>query len=518
MERKLNAADLMICNEIEPMCIAGIFGGLDSGVTESADSIFLESACFNPTSVRRTARRHGLNTDSSFRFERGVDPNGCMYALKLAALMVKELAGGEICGEPVDIYPSPVAPYPVELSYDEITCLLGIEIPAETVDSILASLEIEITGRSADGKTLSLAVPTYRVDVRRPCDIIEDLLRIYGYNNVPMTTTVHSSLAYKTLTDRADDMMKTVAEQLTAAGFNEILNNSLTAEAYYQGLETMPAEHCVKLLNPLSQDLNVMRQSLLFGGLEAIAHNVNRRSEDLSFYEFGNVYFLDPGLEPTADRPLAPYSEGSRIALWMTGNSRKGNWTHPAEEATAYDLRAHIDNIFARLGITRRELSFKPVADEIFATALSVSTRSGKQLGRLGIVRPDVARRCEVRQTVFFAEFDWKALVALAVKRNVTYTPLPKTHPVKRDLSLLIDSSVSMADIEQVVHESERNILREVALFDVYEGKNLPAGKKSYAISLILQDNEKTLQDKYIDQVMSRIIGNLEKKLGAQLR
>ncbi len=518
VERKLNAADLMICNEIEPMCIAGVFGGLDSGVTESADSIFLESACFNPTSVRRTARRHGLNTDSSFRFERGVDPNGCMYALKLAALMVKELAGGEICGEPVDIYPSPVAPYPVELSYDEITRLLGIEIPAETVDSILASLEIEITGRSADGKTLSLAVPTYRVDVRRPCDIIEDLLRIYGYNNVPMTTTVHSSLAYKTLTDRADDMMKTVAEKLTATGFNEILNNSLTAEAYYQGLETMPAEHCVKLLNPLSQDLNVMRQSLLFGGLEAIAHNVNRRSEDLSFYEFGNVYFLDPGLEPTADRPLAPYSEGSRIALWMTGNSRKGNWTHPAEEATAYDLRAHIDNIFARLGITRRELSFKPVADEIFATALSVSTRSGKQLGRLGIVRPDVARRCEVRQTVFFAEFDWKALVALAVKRNVTYTPLPKTHPVKRDLSLLIDSSVSMADIEQVVHESERNILREVALFDVYEGKNLPAGKKSYAISLILQDNEKTLQDKYIDQVMSRIIGNLEKKLGAQLR
>ncbi len=518
VERKLNAADLMICNESDPMCIAGVFGGLDSGVTETATSIFLESACFNPTSVRRTARRHGLSTDSSFRFERGVDPNGCMYALKLAALMIKDLAGGEICGEPVDIYPAPVAPYSVEMTYDEITRLIGIEIPAATVDAILRSLEIEITHRSDDGKTLSLAVPTYRVDVRRPCDVIEDLLRIYGYNNVPMTTTVHSSLSYKSLTDEADDLMKTVAEQLSAAGFNEILNNSLTAEAYYQELESMPADHCVKLLNPLSQDLNVMRQTLLFGGLESIAHNVNRRLEDLLFYEFGNVYFRNPQIEPTADRPLAPYSEGSRLAIWMTGCSRKASWSHSAEEATFYDLRAHVENIFARLGITMRELAYTSVSDEIFAAALSVATRSGKQLGRLGIVRPDIAKRCDVRQTVFFAELDWKALVALAVKRNVTYAPLPKTHPVKRDLSLLIDASVTMADIERVVRESERNLLRDVSLFDVYEGKNLPAGKKSYAISMLLQDNEKTLQDKYIDQVMNRIISNLEKKLGAQLR
>ncbi len=518
VERKLNAADLMICNESDPMCIAGVFGGLDSGVTETATSIFLESACFNPTSVRRTARRHGLSTDSSFRFERGVDPNGCKYALKLAALMIKDLAGGEICGEPVDIYPAPVAPYSVEMTYDEITRLIGIEIPAATVDAILRSLEIEITHRSDDGKTLSLAVPTYRVDVRRPCDVIEDLLRIYGYNNVPMTTTVHSSLSYKSLTDEADDLMKTVAEQLSAAGFNEILNNSLTAEAYYQELESMPADHCVKLLNPLSQDLNVMRQTLLFGGLESIAHNVNRRLEDLLFYEFGNVYFRNPQIEPTADRPLAPYSEGSRLAIWMTGCSRKASWSHSAEEATFYDLRAHVENIFARLGITMRELAYTSVSDEIFAAALSVATRSGKQLGRLGIVRPDIAKRCDVRQTVFFAELDWKALVALAVKRNVTYAPLPKTHPVKRDLSLLIDASVTMADIERVVRESERNLLRDVSLFDVYEGKNLPAGKKSYAISMLLQDNEKTLQDKYIDQVMNRIISNLEKKLGAQLR
>lgn len=518
VERKLDSADLMICSETRPMCIAGVFGGLDSGVTESTASIFLESACFNPTSVRRTARRHGLNTDSSFRFERGVDPNGCMYALKLAALMVKELAGGEICGEPIDIYPEPVAPYQVELSYEEITRLLGIEIPSATVDSILKSLEIDITGRSADGRTLSLAVPTYRVDVRRPCDVIEDILRIYGYNNVPMIDTVHSSLSYKTLTDEADDLMKTIAEQLTAEGFNEILNNSLTAESYYEGLTEMPADRCVKLLNPLSQDLNVMRQTLLFGGLESIAHNVNRRSEDLMFYEFGNVYSRDPQKQPTVEQPLAPYSEGARIALWLTGNVRRGNWAHASEEATVYDLRAYVDNIFARLGITAKELSLKTVSDELLAVALSVDTRSGKHLGSLGIVRPEIARRCDARQTVFFAEFDWKALVALAVKRNVSYTPLPKTHPVKRDLSLLIDSSVTMADIEKTVREAERNILRDVALFDVYEGKNLPAGKKSYAISLILQDNEKTLQDKYIDQVMNRIIASLENKLGAQLR
>lgn len=517
VERKLDAADLMICNESEPMCIAGVFGGLDSGVTEEATSVFIESACFNPTSVRRTARRHGLSTDSSFRFERGVDPNGCMYALKIAALMIKELAGGEICGAPVDIYPEPVAPYPVELGYDDITNLIGVEIPEQTVDSILASLEIAITGRTGDGR-MKLAVPTYRVDVRRPCDVIEDVLRIYGFNNVPMNTTVHSSLSYKTLTDEADDLAKTVSEQLTACGFNEILNNSLTAAAYYDGLTVWPADRCVRLLNPLSQDLNVMRQTLLFGGLESIAHNVNRRAEDLLFYEFGNVYFRDPALESTAGRPLAPYSEGSRLAIWLTGNSRRGNWTHAAEPATVYDLKAYVENIFVRLGLSGRELSYTAMSDEIFGTALSVATRSGKQLGALGIVRPEIARRCDVRQEVFYAELDWKALVELAVKRNVSYAPLPKTHPVKRDLSLLIDSSVTMADIERVVRESERHLLRDVTLFDVYEGKNLPAGKKSYAISLILQDNEKTLQDKYIDQVMSRIIANLEKKLGASLR
>lgn len=518
VEHKLDSADLMICNQDEPMCIAGVFGGLDSGVTESADSIFLESACFNPTSVRRTARRHGLNTDSSFRFERGVDPNGCMYALKLAALMVKELAGGEICGEPVDFYPTPVAPWPVTLSYDDVTRLIGHKIDDETIDSILRSLEINIAGRSDDGRVLSLEVPTYRFDVRRPCDVIEDILRIYGYNTVPMITTVHSTLSYKTPTDTDDDLVKTISEQLTACGFNEILNNSLTSKSYYEGLQTYPADHCVEMLNPLSQDLNVMRQTLLFGVLESVAHNINRRLEDLLFYEFGNVYSRNPQVEPSAERPLAPFTEKARIALCITGNSRKGNWSRQAEEATFYDLRAYVDNIFARLGLKQSELMFENAPDDIFAAALAASTRSGKLLGKLGIIRPEIAAKCEVKQTVFYAELDWKALVDISIKRNVTYTPLPKTHPVKRDLSLLIDSSVSMADIERIVRESERHLLREVSLFDVYEGKNLPAGKKSYAISMVLQDDEKTLQDKYIDQVMNRIITNLQQKAGAQLR
>lgn len=518
VERKLNAADLMICNEREPMCIAGVFGGLDSGVTDGTTSVFLESACFNPTSVRRTARRHGLSTDSSFRFERGVDPNGCVYALKLAALLVKELAGGEICGDIVDIYPETVEPYPVELSYKRLNSLAGDDIARDTVDSILASLEIEIKERRDGGETLELAVPTYRVDVRRDCDVIEDVLRIYGYNNIPMPGAVKSSLSYKSATDFADDLTKTISEQLTAMGFNEILNNSLTAEAYYKDLATYSADNCVRLLNPLSQDLNVMRQTLLFGGLESIAHNVNRRSADLRFYEFGNVYHFNPEAVSTPEAPLTPYSEGKRLALWLTGDIRRATWSAPAAEATFYDLRAYVDAIMSRLGLSRRSLSFEPYNDDIFAAALRVATRSGKQLGALGIVRPDIAARADVSRPVFYCELDWAALVNLAAGCDVKYAPLPKTQPVKRDLSLLIDSSVSLADIEKIVRDSERKLLRSVELFDVYEGKNLPAGKKSYAISMTLQDDEKTLQDKHIDQIMNKIIANLKNNLGAELR
>ena len=516
VERKLDAADLMICNATEPMCIAGVFGGLDSGVTEQATSIFLESACFHPTRVRKTARRHGLNTDSSFRFERGVDPNGCMYALKLAALMVKELAGGKIVGQLVDVYPNVINPAEVTLETAYMDALIGKHLPDADVDTILNALEMQTVAKT-DAKR-DLLVPTYRVDVTRPCDVVEDVLRIYGYNNVEMPMELHASLSYKTATDAADDLRRLVSEQLTAAGFNEVLNNSLTAQAYYEGLEHFPADHCVKLLNPLSQDLNVMRQTLLFGGLENLAHNINRKSKDLCFYESGNVYFLNPQAESTAERPLAPYSQASRFALWMTGDVRRANWALPAEPATFYHLKAHVANILARLGITDREITVTAGHSQLLSSMMTIATRSGKQLGVMGIVDKGVARKCEVKQPVFFAELDWDALSALALKKSVTFADLPKTQPVKRDLALLVDTAVTMADIEAVVRDSERKLLRSVELFDVYEGDKLPAGKKSYAITMTIQDNEKTLNDKAIDAVMAKITANLAKKVGAELR
>lgn len=516
VEHKLDVADLMICNSNEPMCIAGVFGGLDSGVTETTTSIFLESAYFNPTSVRKTARRHTLSTDSSFRFERGVDPNGTLYVLKLAALMVKELAGGEICGNVIDIYPEEIKPFPVTLSYEKLNALVGKEIAPDAVDSILRSLEIEIKARR-DGE-VDLLVPTYRVDVQRPCDVIEDVLRIYGYNNIEISKTLQSSLSFKGFADQANDLRELISQQLTATGFNEIMNNSLTAEAYYEGLASYPAENCVKLLNPLSNDLNVMRQTLLFGGLESAAHNINRKSGDLSMYEFGNVYFFNPAVESTKESPLAPYSESSRLALWLTGAIRTGNWGRAEEAATFYDLKAIVANVIARLGISERELQLAAGNNAVFAASLKISTRAGKELGEMGIVAKPLLKKFDIRQDLFFAELDWNALVKLALKKKVTYTPLPKTLPVKRDLALLIDKAVTMEQIEAVVRESERRLLKEISLFDVYEGKNLPEGKKSYAIAITIQDDEKTLQDKQIEAVMNKIITNLEKRLGATLR
>lgn len=517
VERKLSDADLMICDAAKPMCIAGVFGGLNSGVTEQTTDIFLESAYFNPTRIRRSARRHGLSTDASFRYERGLDPNATLYALKLAALMVKELAGGEICGEPVDIYPEPVAAFKVDFSLDYLRRLVGKEIPEETVNSILRSLEIETTGR--DGDTLHLLVPTYRVDVQRPCDVVEDILRIYGYNNVEINDTVHSALQLTTIANESDDLTRLISDQLTGAGFHEILNNSLTAEAYYADLKAYPADHCVKLLNPLSNDLNVMRQTLLFGGLESIAHNVNRRADSLAFYEFGNVYSMRPDVESTAEAPLAPYSEGARLALWLTGNASRGNWSVAAREATFFDLKGHVANIFARLGISEREITIaKGEGCDIFSAYLTIATRSGKQLGEMGLVSKAVLAKADVRQPVVYAQLDWDALVRLALKKKVEFTPLPKTLPVKRDLALLLDKGVTMAQVEATVRESERKLLRSVELFDVYEGKNLPEGKKSYAISMTLQDDERTLQDKQIDATMAKIIKILQTRLGAELR
>lgn len=521
VERTLHERDLMICNAEEPMCLAGVFGGLDSGVTESATDIFLESACFNPTTIRKAARRHGLNTDASFRYERGVDPNGCMYALMVAAKMVVELAGGEICGPAVDLYPNPVERRAVELSFRQINDLIGAEIPADIVRRILAALEIEI--ESENNGTMILRIPTYRVDVTRPCDVIEEILRIYGYNNIAFTDHVNSSLSYKTRTDLANSLTRKLMDRLAAQGFYEILNNSLTSTSYYpEGAEgvTYAIENCVKLLNPLSSDLGVMRQTLLFGGLEVISHNVNRKNGDLMLVESGNVYSFDPSVESTVEQPLAPYSEASRIAFWLTGNVRGASWLGAAEPATVYHLRAYVEGALQTLGLDASKLQIAVAADrkDIFSTALTLSTRSGKPLGYMGILNPALTAKFDIERPVMFAELDRDAIVKFVEKHNVTFTPVAKTQPVRRDLALLLDSTVSFAQVQEVVAKSERKLLRSVDLFDVYEGKNLPVGKKSYAITMVLQDPEKTLQDKQIDAVMSKIINNLKKELGAELR
>lgn len=521
VERTLDAADLMICDgNKRPMCIAGVFGGLDSGVTEQTTSVFLESACFNATSVRRTARRHGLSTDASFRYERGLDANGCIYILKVAALMVKTLAGGTIVGEIQDVYPEKVHRPRVLLETEYMDSLIGQKVPSTAVDAILEALEVETLERHGDASNPTsrlLAVPTYRVDVTRPCDVVEDILRIYGYNKIEMPLQVRSSLSYKSTTDAAADMQRVVANQLSGAGFREILNNSLTAVSYYQDDEP---ERCVRLLNPLSQDLAVMRRTLLYGGLESIEHNVNRKSKDLAMYEFGNVYFYDGSRESTVEAPLRPFSQGARLALWLTGDSRVASWQAPALEASFYDLRAYVDNILRHLGFDVARDIVYAVAEpsKLFAAAMDVATRKGKNLGILGIVSRAACGKCDLKVPVFFAELDWDALTNAAQKLGITYYDLPKTQAVKRDLALLIDTSVTMADIEKVVKDSEKKILRDVTLFDVYEGDKLPEGKKSYAITLTLRDDEKTLQDKYIDNVMNRIIANLRNRLGAELR
>ena len=516
VERSLSDRDLMICNEKEGMCIAGVFGGLKSGVTEQTTDVFLESAYFSAMWVRKTARRHGLNTDSSFRFERGADPNNLIYVLKRAALLVKELAGGKITGEIVDVYPNKIDNFRVELSYDRLNSLVGKVIPQDMVKSILSSLEIEILDEK-DG-VLTLSVPTYRVDVQRDVDVIEDILRIYGYNNVEFTDSVHSNLSYKTMTDENHRLYNLIAEQLTGCGFNEIMNNSLTKSAYYTSLTTYPEKNCVPLLNPLSNDLNVMRQTLLFGGLESLAYNINRRRPDLKFYEFGNCYNYDADAD-TSKNVLASYSEAQHLGLWITGNRVSGSWAHPDEKSSVFELKGYVENIFARLGVDMKKLQFSQISDDIFDVALVYTMRNGgKILAKFGLVSKKILKSFDIETGVSYAEMNWTLLVKEAVKNKVTFSEISKFPPVKRDLALLVDTSVQFAEIEKVAYDTERRLLKDVYLFDVYEGKNLESGKKSYAVSFILQDETKTLNDKQIESIMNRIIANLQQKLNAKLR
>ncbi|MBD5346856.1 MAG: phenylalanine--tRNA ligase subunit beta [Bacteroides sp.] len=516
VERKLDARDLMICSENAPMCIAGVFGGLDSGVTEQTTDVFIESAYFNPTSIRKTARRHGLSTDASFRYERGTDPSITLDVAKIAAMLIKEIAGGEICGEPVDIYPEPIKPAVVELSYDYTDRLIGKKIPHDTIDAIAESLEMAVTAR--DDNSITLIIPTYRVDVTRPCDVVEDILRIYGYNNVEISDRLRGSLSFKSDVDSDRRLRNIVADRLSAMGFNEILNNSLTSTDYYTDLPGYPADECVALLNPLSRDLGVMRQTLLFGGLESLAHNINRGAKGLMMYEFGNVYSRKPDAEITAENPLAPFREGARLALWMSGSMRQANWLRPEAEATVFDLKTIVAGILAVLGISDREVTMTPASNPLYAASLDILTRSGKLLGTLGILSKAVARLGGVKQETLFAELNWDALSTLARKKSVSFSPLPKTLPVRRDLALLLDSAVTMAQVEATVRQAGGKLLRSIDLFDVYEGEHLSEGKKSYAIAVTLRDDEKTLVDRQIEAVMEKIVASLNKRLGAQLR
>ena len=515
VERKLNEHDLMICNKDEAMCIAGVFGGLDSGSTEATKDVFLESAYFHPTWVRKTARRHGLNTDASFRFERGIDPNATIYCLKLAALMVKELAGGTISSEIKDVCAAPAKDFRVELSYNKINNLIGKVIPTETVKSIANSLEMKIVTETAEGLTLD--VPPYRVDVQRDCDVVEDILRIYGYNNVEIPTTLKSSLTTKGENDKSNKLQNLVAEQLVGCGFNEILNNSLTRAAYYDGLESYPAKRLVMLMNPLSTDLNAMRQTLLFGGLESIAHNTNRKNADLKFFEFGNCYYYHAEKKNT-EKPLAAYSEDYHLSLWVTGKKVSNSWAHTDEDTSVYQLKAYVENIFTRLGISMRDLVVGNLTDDIYATALSVQTRGGKRLATFGVVTKKLLKVFDINNAVYYADFNWKELLKTIKNVKIGYKELSKYPAVKRDLALLIDKKIQFAEIEKIAYETEKKLLKEVALFDVYEGKNLEPGKKSYAVSFLLQDENATLNDKQIDKIMSKLIANLENKLGAKLR
>lgn len=514
-ERKLHERDLMICNAEEGMCIAGVFGGMDAGVTENTTDVFLESAYFNPTWVRKTARRHLLNTDSSFRFERGLDPNNTLYALKRAALLIQETAGGTIEGAIRDIYPVEAPQPKVELNLRKVNSLIGKEISTATIKSILSSLDIVV--ESETEQALQLSIPTYRVDVLRDVDVIEEILRIYGYNNIEISDSLKSNLSNETDTDRKHELQTLISGQLSAHGFNEIMNNSLTQKAYYVASEVYPVSNNVNLLNPLSGDLNVMRQTLLYGGLENIIHNANRKHADLNLYEFGNCYSYDAD-KTDPNNPVAQYTEETRLGVWICGKRNSKNWAVAETLSSAYELKAHVENILLRLGLNdNKQLVHASFSNELFASGMSIGTRK-QHLVNWGVIHQQVLKGFDIDTDVYFAEFNWDALMKVTRKNVVLFSELPKFPSVKRDLALLIDKNITFAEIEKIAYNSERKLLREVTLFDVYEGRHLPEDKKSYAVNFILQDYDKTLDDKRIDKIMGKIQENLEKELGAQLR
>ena len=510
VEHKLSDRDLAICNAEEPMCIAGVFGGKGSGTYETTKNVVLESAYFHPTWIRKSARRHGLSTDASFRFERGIDPNGTIEALKYAAQLCKELAGGKVSMDIKDVYPEKIEDAVVDLKYDYVHNLIGKEIGVDNIKNICQSLEMQIMNENAEG--LTIKVPASRVDVQCPCDVVEDILRIYGYNNVEIPTQLKSSLVIKGDEDQKHKLANLVSEQLVGEGFNEILNNSLTKGAYYG-----ENDHLVRIMNPLSTDLNVMRQTLLFGGLESIEHNAKRKNGNCRFFEFGNVYFFNPEKKDD-ENPMNAYKEEYHLGLWLTGKRVEGSWAHANEDSSFAELSAYVENILARIGVQQGMLVRKKSQNPIFSAGLTIENRGGKLMLEMGVLAKKVQKAADIDAPVYYCEMNWTALMKLLRNKQVLFTEIAKYPAVSRDLALLIDQNVEFAQIEEIARQTEKKLLKKVELFDVYEGKNLPAGKKSYAVNFILQDAEKTMGDKQIDAIMQKLIANLKKQLGAELR
>ncbi|MBP3425339.1 MAG: phenylalanine--tRNA ligase subunit beta [Rikenellaceae bacterium] len=515
VERKLSADDVMICDAEKPMCIAGVFGGEFSGVSDTTTNLFIESAYFNPVRIRKTAKRHGLNTDASFRFERGIDPNITVYALKRAAMLFKELAGGEISSEIIDIRNAEFEPFRFEISLDRTRRLIGKDIDDATIKGIIAALDVTV--EAENNGVLSVAVPRYRVDVQREADLIEDILRIYGYNNIEIPEHVNSTLAYAPKPDKAA-LTNKAADFLADNGYSEIMSNSLTKASYYEGLTSYPAANCVRILNPLSADLNVMRQTLLFNALEAVALNANRKNGNLKLFELGNCYFYDESKRAEqSENGLAPYSESFRLAITVTGLDRQTLWNGKAEPTTYFTLKAIVERLLRKFGIDPYALRSEECTSDLFDQAMAYSL-GGKKFMEMGVVSGKLAAACDVKSEVFFAEIDFDAIVRSTKKHKITAEELSKFPEVKRDLALVVDKNVSFEKLRSVAFAAERKLLKRVSLFDVYEGDKMPEGKKSYALSFILEDKTQTMNDKTIDNVMSRLIAAFEKQAGASVR
>ena len=502
IERELSAEDLMICNEKEAMCLAGVFGGFDSGVSDNTTSIFLESAYFNPVSVRKTSKRHNLSTDSSFRFERGCDPNMTIYALKRAALLIQEIAGGEISSEIVDVYPNKIKHFEVELTYQKLDNLIGEKIERVAVKSILTDLEIEVVAETENG--LSLKVPPFRADVQREVDVIEEVLRIYGFNTVTIPTKLNTSISYSEQVN-PEQVRNITSDLMSSNGYSEIMNNSLTKESYTALIPQLEEGNNVKILNPLSQDLNVMRQSLLFSGLENVSYNINRKNQDLKLYEFGKTYHKVEGEN----------QEKQHLMFLLTGKVNSENWNSTKEKIDFFVLKEKVEHVLFRLGITK--IKSEEISTHGFSEGLMYKHKKNR-LVCFGKVDAKICKSFGVKQEVYYADFNWDLVLNLVMNTKIKYSEVSKFPFVKRDLSLLIDEKVSFKELLSIAKDTEKNILKSVNLFDVYVGDKLPEGKKSYALSFILEDNTKTLTDKYIDKVMNKLISSYENKVGAEVR